>query len=208
MPHYSLFIVHCSLLIDPMNKRQLRKQLLLARESLSVADLKVKSDRLCQNLKQAPLFQQAQTILAYWSHRQEPDLSLLWAEREVWGLPRTVGQSLCWHVWNPSEPLQKGKYGIFEPHPDAPVLQPQDVDLILVPAVGCDRQGYRLGYGGGYYDRLLSSEGWQDIPTIGIIFDFAWLEQLPVDEWDIPLKGVCSDRQFNLTLEAQRVQLM
>lgn len=191
-----------------MDKRQLRKQLLVARQSLSVEDWKMKSDRLCQNLKDALLFQQAQTILAYWSHRQEPDLSALWAEREFWGLPRTMGKSLCWHVWKPSEALQTGKYGIFEPHPDAPVLQPQEVDLILVPAVGCDRQGYRLGYGGGYYDRLLSAEHWQHIPTIGVIFDFAWMEQLPVDEWDIPLKGICSDRQFDLTPEAQRVQLM
>ncbi|MBP0027295.1 5-formyltetrahydrofolate cyclo-ligase [Roseofilum sp. Guam] len=179
-----------------MDKRQLRKQLLIARESLSLEDWKTKSDRLCQTLKQAPLFQHAQTILAYWSHRREPDLSTLWGEREVWGLPRTVGKSLSWHAWKPSEPLQAGKYGIFEPHPDSPVLQPQDVDLILVPAVGCDRQGYRLGYGGGYYDRLLSSEDWQSIPTMGILFDFAWVEQLPADDWDIPLKGVCSDRQF------------
>jgi len=181
-----------------MDKRQLRQQLLQARESLSVEDWKAKSDRLCQNLKEAPLFQQAQTILAYWSHRREPDLRGLWVERELWGLPRTVGKSLSWHVWKPSEPLQTGKYGIFEPDADSPVLQPQDVDLILVPAVGCDRQGYRLGYGGGYYDRLLGAAEWRDIPTIGIIFDFAWVEQLPVEDWDIPLTAICSDRQVRL----------
>ena len=179
-----------------MDKRQLRKQLLCTRESLGLEDWKTKSDRLCHNLKNAPLFRHAQTILAYCSHRQEPDLSALWGERDSWGLPRAIGKSLSWHIWKPSEPLQKGKYGIFEPHPDLPTLPPQDVDLILVPAVGCDRQGYRLGYGGGYYDRLLSSEDWQHIPTIGIIFNFAWLEQLPVDDWDIPLTAICSDRQF------------
>jgi len=179
-----------------MEKRQLRKHLIQARESLSLEDWRNKSDRLCEHLKKAPVFQNAETILAYWSHRREPDLSGLWGERDVWGLPRTVGKSLSWHVWKPSEPLQKGKYEIFEPHADSPVLQPEDVDLILVPAVGCDRQGYRLGYGGGYYDRLLSAGNWRTIPTIGIIFDFAWVEHLPVDDWDIPLTAICSDRQF------------
>lgn len=104
-----------------------------------------------------------------------------------------MSKSLLWHSWKPGEPLQRGAYGIFEPHPDAPRLEPSEVDLILVPSVACDYRGYRLGYGGGFYDRMLSSPEWASKPTIGIVFEFAYLPQLPVDEWDKPLQGVCTE---------------
>jgi 5-formyltetrahydrofolate cyclo-ligase len=67
------------------------------------------------------------------------------------------------------------------------------VDLILVPAVACDVRGYRLGYGAGYYDRLLSSSPWRAIPTLGVVFEYARLPSLPQDSWDLPLGGVCSE---------------
>lgn len=71
-----------------------------------------------------------------------------------------------------------------------------DVDLILVPAVACDRHGYRLGYGGGFYDRMLSLNEWTTPPTVGIVFDFAYLPQLPIDRWDKPLQAVCTETGF------------
>lgn len=74
------------------------------------------------------------------------------------------------------------------------MLDASDVDLILVPAVACDRQGYRLGYGGGFYDRLFSTPAWAAKPKIGVIFDFAHLPELPIDSWDYPLTGVCTDQ--------------
>ncbi len=62
-----------------------------------------------------------------------------------------------------------------------------------MPAVACDIRGYRLGYGGGYYDRLLSQAEWQTIPTVGVVFEYARLPNLPRDHWDRPLAGVCSE---------------
>jgi 5-formyltetrahydrofolate cyclo-ligase len=90
-------------------------------------------------------------------------------------------------------PLQIGAYGIQEPHPNSPQIQPSQVDLILVPAVACDVRGYRLGYGGGFYDRLLSSPEWLTKPTIGIVFDLACLNNLPTEPWDCPLKAICTE---------------
>jgi len=92
-----------------------------------------------------------------------------------------------------------GAYGIWEPDANAPILEPAEVDLILVPSVACDRHGYRLGYGGGYYDRLLSSSEWASQLTIGIVFEFAFLPQLPSDIWDQPLSGVCTEMGLILT---------
>jgi 5-formyltetrahydrofolate cyclo-ligase len=155
------------------------------------------SDRICQHLQTCSQFTHAGTILVYQSCRQEPDLTGLFDRTDKqWGLPRCVGKDLIWHVWQPSEPLQKGAYDILEPAFDAPVLTPDKVDLMLVPAVAIDRQGYRLGYGGGYYDRLRAHPLWSDIPTLGITFDFAIVESLPLDPWDLPLDALCTESGY------------
>ncbi|NJL10607.1 MAG: 5-formyltetrahydrofolate cyclo-ligase, partial [Calothrix sp. SM1_7_51] len=86
-----------------------------------------------------------------------------------------------------------GKYGILEPHPDTPEISPEEVDLILVPCIACDYQGYRLGYGAGYYDRMFSKPEWSNKFSVGIVYDFALLPQLPADAWDKPLKAVLTE---------------
>lgn len=174
-------------------KAVLRRSLLNTRQALPVQTWREHSDRLCAHLQAHALLRQAQTVLAYVSTRQEPDLSSLLALPRRWGLPRCVGKSLVWHLWSSAEPLQPGAYGIPEPAPDLPTLNPAEVDLILVPAVACDRQGYRLGYGGGFYDRLLAAPGWANKPTIGVLFDFADVPELPRDPWDQRLWAVCTE---------------
>ncbi|MEM9809434.1 MAG: 5-formyltetrahydrofolate cyclo-ligase, partial [Cyanobacteria bacterium P01_D01_bin.56] len=109
--------------------------------------------------------------------------------------PRCEGKAMFWHRWYAGEPLplQKGTLGITEPHPTSPGIDPDKVDLILVPAVACDVKGYRLGYGGGYYDRMLSDPRWANKPTIGIVFEYARLPSLPREPWDRPLDGICTE---------------
>ncbi len=147
-------------------------------------------------LRSCDLFIASKTIAAYFSFRFEPDLNYLFTTERTWGFSRCVNKSLVWHSWALNQPLQTNSYGILEPLPTAELLQPEDIDLIIVPAIACDEQGYRLGYGGGYYDRLLSSPPWADKPTIGVVFDFAFLPQLPVDSWDRKLHGVCTEKKL------------
>ncbi|HEY9799422.1 MAG TPA: 5-formyltetrahydrofolate cyclo-ligase [Leptolyngbyaceae cyanobacterium] len=198
---FNLSTVNCVLFLKlnqasnyQKSKVELRRSLIKTRRSMSVWEWREKSDRICTLLQSSPLFTQAKTILAYFSFRQEPDLSPLFATtNHRWGFPRCVGESLYWHTWTPGEPLNTNAYCIKEPLPQAPIINSEEVDLILVPSVACDYRGYRLGYGGGYYDRLLSSPEWSKKPTMGIIFDFAYLPQLPVEAWDQPLQAVLTE---------------
>jgi 5-formyltetrahydrofolate cyclo-ligase len=180
-------------------KPTLRRQWLADRAAIAPADWQRWSEQICQNLRQLPIYQQAKTILAYSSYRQEPDLSGLFDDRQkVWGLPRCVDRDLVWHRFDSRvNTLQPGAFGILEPLSDWPQLVASAVDLILVPCVACDGRGYRLGYGGGFYDRLLADPGWAPIPTIGITFSAMWVDNLPVDPWDRPLSMVCTELAGN-----------
>jgi 5-formyltetrahydrofolate cyclo-ligase len=185
-----------------LSKPDLRRSLLAQRRSLPPETWRAKSDRLCARLQASPEFAAARTILAYSSFRQEPDLSPLFADQTFanqpkrWGLPRCVGPDLQWHLYTGTESLQPGAYGLLEPRADEPQVAVDEVDLILVPAVAGDRRGYRLGYGAGFYDQLFSDRVWAAKPTLGILFDFALVPQLPIDPWDQPLQGICTETQL------------
>ncbi|MBL1209073.1 5-formyltetrahydrofolate cyclo-ligase [Geminocystis sp. GBBB08] len=175
-------------------KKLLRKQFIEKRLQLTPSQWQIKSDHLCQNLVNSEIFNQAKVILSYLSFKQEPDLSLLHQQQSfICGLPRCQGKSLMWHQWQWGDKLRPNSYGIYEPLPNYPLIDITTVDLILVPAVMCDRNGYRLGYGGGYYDRMLELPSWQNIPTIGIVFNFAYVPQLPYESWDKPLNYICTE---------------
>ncbi len=183
-----------------MNQSQssLRQYLLSKRRSLSNEAWRIASDQLCHNLRNFALFQAATTILSYYSHRQEPDLSGLFSLEKTWGLPRCVSKDLkelAWHHYQPGDRLISGQFGITEPHPDLPLINLAHLDLILVPAVGCTKKGDRLGYGGGFYDRFFASLT-RPVTTIGIVFECCLTEQLPSDPWDIALDYVCTEKNI------------
>ncbi|MFZ9738668.1 MAG: 5-formyltetrahydrofolate cyclo-ligase [Prochlorotrichaceae cyanobacterium] len=181
------------MILSISDKKSLRKTFLQQRSSLEQEDWQTRSQGIVARLKSCPWVQQADHILAYFSIRQEPDLRSLFTLDKTWGFPVIQGQDLLWFPWKLGEPLELGTYGIPTPSLQEHPLPLQSVDLILVPALALDRLGYRLGYGGGFYDRLLARSEAQVIPTIGVVFDFALVPQLPRDDWDRPLRGWCTE---------------
>lgn len=176
-------------------KNALRRSLLRQRQALSRREWRDRSDRLCHNLTQRVTYRRSQCVLAYFAHQQEPDLGKLWdtGSDKIWGFPRCVGKTLMWHQWQPDDRLFPNRWGILEPEPTAAILTVDRIDCLLAPSVALDHRGYRLGYGGGFYDRLFAQPLWQGVPTIGLTFDFALVERLPVDPWDYPLGEICTD---------------
>ena len=178
------------------SKNVLRKEILRKRQAMPEKEWQTKSNLICDRLVNLPLFTQADTIFAYFSFRKEVDLTSLYCLNKNWAFPRCVDDFLVWHLWRPGEDLVEDKYGIQTPLETATTVSITSADLILVPTVACDRQGYRLGYGGGFYDRLLGSVHRPDIQAIGITFDFTFKERLPVDSWDTKLDSVCTEIEF------------
>jgi 5-formyltetrahydrofolate cyclo-ligase len=177
-----------------LTKSELRRDCLRQRRALNVDDWQRRSRQICAHLVELAAYRSATTLLAYFAFRQEPDLSPLWTDTaKSWGFPRCMGEDLSWHYWQPGQPLTTNAWGILEPHPDLPRVEISKVDLLLVPCVGFNAAGYRLGYGGGFYDRLLAQPAWAQIETIGIGFELGRLENFVPDQWDQPLSGICTE---------------
>ena len=133
-------------------------------------------------------------VAGYWPLGGEVDLRPLLAEWHQAGrialLPRVTGpgQPLCFHRWTPSMVLEPARFGVEEPPAGAPTLRP---DVLLVPALAVDAQGYRLGYGGGFYDRTL--EELHPITAIGVVFAAQRVEKLPHDDFDRRLTHLATE---------------
>jgi len=105
------------------------------------------------------------------------------------------GQPLIFRRWSPGDPLTPGSYGTSEPAAAAPEVTPQ---VLLMPMLAFDRQGHRLGYGGGYYDRTLKAlraagAGGDEIVAIGVAFAGQLRDKVPVSRDDEPLDWILTE---------------
>jgi 5-formyltetrahydrofolate cyclo-ligase len=117
-------------------------------------------------------------------------MATLAARGHTLALPRVAAKDapLVFHAWKPGDALAPGAYGIAEPLSDAPVVIPK---ILLVPLLAFDAAGYRLGYGGGFYDRTLAQLG--DCFAIGIAFAGQEVEAVPHDAHDRRLHAVLTE---------------
>lgn len=186
-----------SLAADPaLEKARLRQHFRQLRQRL---DRSLISQKIVAHLASCPQLLAAKTILAYVAFGSEVDLGSLFAlfPEKQWGIPRCLPQrQMQWHRYQPAE-LVPNCWGLLEPSPGSTVIDPGKADLILVPALVCDRWGRRLGYGGGYYDRFLAALPDPSVPKWGILPQACLLEQpLPQDPWDQRLDGIQTEERF------------
>ena len=108
-------------------------------------------------------------------------------------LPRAHDGVLSFHAWKPGDPLVVGRMSIPEPDAKAKERRP---DLILVPLLAFDSRGYRLGYGGGYYDRYLAEHrAKRSVRAIGIAFAGQQVDAIPEEDFDQRLDAVVTETQ-------------
>ena len=156
--------------------------------SLSAEDKQREADMVLRSIEKMPCFQKAQSVLMYYSLPDElPTHNFVqkWAAEKKVYLPRVVGDGLEIAIYG--ELVTDGKYGIEEPTA-ASSVSPDEIDLVIVPAVALDAKGNRLGKGKGYYDRLLPQ--CPQAYKIGVALECQLLEELPVDPFDVPLDAV------------------
>ena len=133
-----------------------------------------------------PQVTQSNTVMLYLSMGCEVDTHLildqLYRQGKRLVLPRCMpGRQMEGRLYHPDR-LMRHRYGMWEPDDSCPVVDKGETDVILVPALCYDRQRFRMGRGGGYYDRWLANySGF----TVGLCRDEMLQKQIPRDEWDI-----------------------
>ena len=128
----------------------------------------------------------------YWPLPGEADLQGLAQLPELaqrLALPRVSDGALQYCHWPPGAALEADATGIPAPPSSEPSLEPEAMALLLAPALAFDQRGIRLGYGGGWFDRLRSQPRWRQVKALAVLPAGCLLPQLPLDTWDVPFDG-------------------
>lgn len=187
---------------DPHERADVMRWRKVERERLIKERLAIPSDtrrrhaeRIADNLEQVIGDVAGLIVSAYWPFRGEPDLRSLLERLAACGgctaLPVVIGrgQPLVFRAWAPGEPLQRGVWNIPVPHNDAEIVVP---DVVIAPVVGFDRGCYRLGYGGGFFDRTLAAA--PNTPLVlGVGYGQAAIGSIYPQPHDIPMNVVVTE---------------
>ena len=182
---------------DTQNKKELRRRFLAARLALSEEERRSWDRALCEQIAAHPFFVSCELLLLFSPTKGEPDLLPLLEIAQNHG--KSVAFPLCheedhtltFHLVSSKDELSVGSYGILAPSPRMPIADLTADTLCLLPALSFDRRGYRLGYGGGYYDRFLSHFPGK---TVGPIYSCLVSEALPTGEHDKAVHQIITER--------------
>lgn len=175
-----------------MNKAELRTLMRAERRALPSAAQDEAARAVFAQIRTFEPYQQARTVMAYMACRGELSLEAVIRDALATGktllLPRceSPGVMTARRIHDMDD-LVPGAYGLPEPEEDCEIVQPQDIDLILVPGVAFDRMGHRLGQGGGYYDRMLRESR---ALRVGVCHDFALLDCVPCEAHDVNMNMI------------------
>lgn len=183
-------------------KNRLRKRFRAFRMNLSEEDYVARSSRIAAHLAAYVSGRDPVQILAFWPdlHRREPDFS---PQLDVWRaggvsvlLPRVSGtREMTFHPYLGAESIQRGSFGLLEPITPRALIRRDAV--VLVPALGADPAGNRLGYGGGFYDLFLKT-----IPSschrVAVVYREHVMPSLPAEPHDCVVHAVVSEEGAQL----------
>ncbi len=177
-----------------MEKSEVRKKIRELKRAVPLEEKLRRSEGIMRQVETLPAFQQARTVLLYWSMADEVQTHAFvekWYKDKVLLLPCVDGDDLRLRQYTGSECMVAGEqFGIGEP--TGPEFTDLDsVELIMVPGVAFDRQCNRMGRGRGFYDRLLKST--PRALKVGVAFDFQLLDEIPVEAFDVKMDAVITE---------------
>jgi len=184
----------------------LRKQLRERRAAIGASERVAAASAVVAQLEGVPEFLTDTNVAGYWAVAGELPLAAviggLRRRGQVYHLPIIDEQRrLRFAPWWPGSAIRTNRFGIPEPA-DAtqPPLMPDAIDVVLVPLLGFDRSGYRLGFGGGYYDRSFAFLRKLTRPAkpllIGIGYAVQEVDHIEPNEWDVKLDYVATEREL------------
>lgn len=186
-----------------LDKKALRKEMLEKRSQLSLQEIKEKSKTITNSLLNLNEYNKSQFIFTFISFKDEVDTheiikSSLKKDKRI-GVPITVPekkQLKVSEIMDFDNELELSYYDILAPkEKNIRIVAPELIDLVLVPGVIFDRRGYRVGYGGGYYDRFFSKLD-KNVLKIGLCYDMQIQSNVPRDSYDIPVDYILTEKEF------------
>lgn len=185
-----------------MNKKILRKEILDERSKLGIDDHKNYSKIILNTLLGSSYYKNAKTIMTFISFLDEVDthefIKKSIEDNKNIVVPITIPETkeLKLSLVKDFNELELGFYNILTPKEEfIRDTEPALVDLIIVPGVVFDKRGYRIGYGGGYYDRFLSKID-KKIPKISLAFDLQVIDKVPTEYYDIPVDYIITEKEI------------
>ncbi|MBQ8850359.1 MAG: 5-formyltetrahydrofolate cyclo-ligase [Clostridia bacterium] len=175
------------ILTESENKERSRAHFFEQRKSISNESRFLLDTALFSNAAALPQFKEANTLLCYYPIKGEPNILPLVRHAQALGkaiafpISHIKERRLSFHVLSDLSELVIGAYGIPEPPCELPVVTSFANSLCLVPALAFDKSGYRLGYGGGYYDRFLPDFNGV---SLGLAYSAFFVDRLPVEDHD------------------------
>jgi 5-formyltetrahydrofolate cyclo-ligase len=183
-----------------VQKTEIRRNIRMQRRQLSTQQRAESDLAINQNLLIFVSELNISSLSAFWPFDGEPDLRSSLAQLDANGveiaLPVLGSEqqaSMSLHRWSQQTVMVENQYKIPEPSHE-PMLDPLDLDVLLIPLVAWDRKGCRLGMGAAYYDRMLAPLPASDGPRlIGVAYGLQEVSAVPVDQHDVPLHGLISE---------------
>lgn len=193
--------------MDPISdRRDLRKTLTKARALLSPAERIAAASGVAAQLEQLPEFIVDQRIAGYWAVAGELSLHAIFggllSRGQHYCLPVVMqGNHLQFASWKPGFPVEPNRYGIPEPASSPrELIAPDALDIVLVPLLGFDRRGYRIGSGAGYYDRSFEFLREQQRPAqpvlVGIGYSSQEVASIDAQAWDVRMDFIATEREL------------
>lgn len=174
-----------------MDKKELRKQIREKKREMTPEQICQASEKLAELFFATDAYQGATTLYGYLPYNQEvrtvPILQRALMDGKKVAVPKVYGDEMRFIYLTDLSEVACGYAGIPEPIADEPVAD-DPTALVLMPGMAFDREGNRIGYGGGFYDKFLSAE--PDHPTVALCYEFQVLPHLETEEFDIPVDVV------------------